>query len=139
MTPAPWVTGHAHLLPRGGLTLDLACGRGRHAYWLASHGWPVIALDRDREAIDYLQGEASARHLAILAAVRDLESGPLSLGTGLFDAIVVVHYLHRPLFPALLEALRPGGVLVYETFTRTQASRGKPRNPDFLLMDGELR
>jgi SAM-dependent methyltransferase len=55
-----------------------------------------------------------------------------------FDVIVVVHYLHRPLFPALIEALAPGGVLVYETFTRAQAARGKPTNPDFLLEPGEL-
>ena len=53
--------------------------------------------------------------------------------------IVVIHYLHRPLFPALRAALRPGGVLVYETFTRAQAARGKPTNPDFLLQPGELR
>ena len=49
-----------------------------------------------------------------------------------------MHYLHRPLFPALVEALAPGGLLVYETFTRAQAARGKPTNPDFLLESGEL-
>ena len=138
MTPAAWVTDHAPLLPRAGLALDLACGRGRHALWLAARGCSVIALDRDPQLIEELQREAAARRLSILAAVRDLESGSLSIGTGLFDAIVVVHYLHRPLFPSLREALRPGGVLVYETFTRKQAARGKPTNPDFLLMDGEL-
>jgi hypothetical protein len=52
--------------------------------------------------------------------------------------VVVVHYLHRPLFPALIEALSPDGLLVYETFTRAQAARGKPTNPDFLLQPGEL-
>jgi hypothetical protein len=52
--------------------------------------------------------------------------------------IVVVHYLHRPLFPSIVGALRPGGVLVYETFTRAQAARGKPTNPAFLLEAGEL-
>ena len=56
-----------------------------------------------------------------------------------FDVIVVVHYLYRPLFPALRAALRPGGLLVYETFTRAQAQRGKPTNPAFLLEPGELR
>ena len=56
--------------------------------------------------------------------------------TAAFDVIVVVHYLHRPLFPQLLAALRPGGVLVYETFTTAQAARGKPTNPDFLLRPG---
>jgi hypothetical protein len=52
--------------------------------------------------------------------------------------IVVVHYLHRPLFPALIEALAPNGLLLYETFTTAQAARGKPTNPDFLLKPGEL-
>jgi len=52
---------------------------------------------------------------------------------------VAVHYLHRPLFPHLLAALRPGGILVYETFTQAQARRGKPTNPAFLLEPGELR
>jgi len=53
--------------------------------------------------------------------------------------VVVVHYLHRALFPALKNALRPGGLLVYETFTRAQAQRGRPTNPDFLLEPGELK
>ena len=61
-----------------------------------------------------------------------------TLSGGVFDVIVVVHYLHRPLFPSLVNALRPGGVLVYETFTRAQAARGKPTNPAFLLEPGEL-
>ena len=51
---------------------------------------------------------------------------------------VVTHYLHRPLFPLLVKALRRGGVLVYETFTRAQAARGRPTNPAFLLEPGEL-
>ena len=139
MPPAAWVTEHAHLLSRSGLALDVACGRGRHAFWLASHGCSVIALDRDAEAIDQLQREAASRRLPIIGAVRDLESGSPSIGTGLFDTIVVVHYLHRPIFPSLIDALRPGGVLVYETFTRQQAARGRPTNPAFLLMEGELR
>jgi SAM-dependent methyltransferase len=70
--------------------------------------------------------------------VVDLESSEVSLGDAAFDVIVGVHYLHRPLFPALLQALRPGGLLIYETFTRAQAQRGRPTNPDFLLEPGEL-
>ena len=56
----------------------------------------------------------------------------------LYDVVVVVHYLHRALFPALIAALAPGGVLVYETFTVAQAARGRPTNPAFLLEPGEL-
>ena len=69
----------------------------------------------------------------------DLEGAPPPLGDAAYDVIVVTHYLHRPLFPSLLAALRPGGTLVYETFLRAQAARGRPTNPDFLLEPGELR
>ena len=139
MTPAAWLTEHAHLLPPRGTALDVACGRGRHALWLAERGLSVVALDRDADAIRDLQAQATARGLPIAAAVRDLESGSPSLGTEAFDTIVVVHYLHRRLFASLLDALLPGGLLIYETFTRAQARRGKPTNPDFLLEEGELR
>jgi len=68
----------------------------------------------------------------------DLENGDAGLGVEAADVIVVVHYLHRPLFPALISALRPRGLLIYETFTHAQALRGKPTNPAFLLAPGEL-
>jgi len=68
----------------------------------------------------------------------DLEAIDSSLGVAAYDLVVVTHYLHRPLFPAILAALRPGGTLVYETFTRAQAARGRPTNPEFLLEPGEL-
>lgn len=137
--PARWLTDHRHLLPRSGDALDVACGRGRQAYWLAAQGFVVRAFDRDREAIDAVNAEATRRGLAVVAETRDLESGEPRLGVATFDVIVVMNYLHRPLFPALLAALRPEGVLVYETFTRDQALRGRPTNPEFLLDPGELR
>ncbi len=136
--PAVWLTAHAHLLPLTGKALDLACGRGRHALWLAARGLSVCALDRNLTALAELEQSAAARRLNISTRVVDLEEDGGGLGNAEFDAIVVVHYLHRPLFPAILSALRPGGVLVYETFTRAQATLGKPTNPDFLLESGEL-
>jgi SAM-dependent methyltransferase len=139
VTPAAWLTEHADLLPPRGTALDVACGRGRHALWLAARGLSVVALDRDADAIRELQAAATTRRLPIVAAVRDLESGSPSLGIDTFDTIVVVHYLHRLLFASLIDALRPGGLLIYETFTQAQARRGKPTNPDFLLQEGELR
>jgi SAM-dependent methyltransferase len=139
MTPARWLTDHRHLLPRAGTALDVACGRGRNAIWLAENGFDTRAVDRDVEAIDWINEEARRRRLAVIAEVVDLEQHDVSLGHASFDVIVVVHYLHRPLFPALIRALRAGGVLVYETFTRAQADRGKPTNPAFLLEEGELR
>lgn len=138
MNPSSWLPLNRDLLPTGGLALDLACGRGRHALWLAAAGFAVEAMDRDREAIEAVNAEALSLSLPVLAQVRDLEAPGASLGAERYDVIIAVHYLHRPLFPAIIEALRPGGLLLYETFTREQAARGKPTNPDFLLLPGEL-
>jgi SAM-dependent methyltransferase len=137
-TPESWLVQHADLLPRHGRALDVASGRGRHALWLAERGLTTLAVDRDADAVRELNDVAGARQLPLRAEVRDLERGGHPFRGSAFDVIVVVHYLHRPIFPALIEALAPGGVLVYETFTRAQAARGKPTNPDFLLESGEL-
>ena len=135
----PWLERHAPLLPGAGRALDVACGRGRNALWLAARGLTVDAVDRDADAIAALQAAALDRGLAVHARVVDLESGIPDIPAAAYDVIVVTHYLHRPLFPALVAALTPGGLLVYETFTRAQALRGKPTNPAFLLEPGELR
>jgi SAM-dependent methyltransferase len=136
--PSPWLTSHAHLLPHAGDALDVACGSGRHALWLAERGLRTTAIDRDAGTIERLAAEAARRTLALTTDVVDLESGTFTFPPNAYDVIVVVHYLHRPLFPSLIGALRPGGVLVYETFTRAQATRGRPTNPAFLLDAGEL-
>jgi SAM-dependent methyltransferase len=137
-SPSSWLVQHAGLLPREGRALDVASGRGRHALWLAERGLTTLAVDRDAQAIRELNEAARERQLPLRAEVRDLEGGEHPLPASTFDLVVVVHYLHRPLFPALIDALRPGGLLVYETFTRAQAACGKPTNPEFLLEDGEL-
>ena len=137
--PARWLTDHANLLPSSGTALDLACGSGRHALWLAERGLAVRAVDRNAEAIASLAAEARRRGLSVSAELQDLETDDAELARESLDLIVVVHYLHRPLFPTLISALRPGGLLVYETFTQAQARRGKPTNPAFLLAPGELR
>jgi SAM-dependent methyltransferase len=116
----------------------VACGRGRNALWLAERGFRTLAVDRDADAVRALNEEAARRVWPLCAEVRDLEGGRVALEPSAYDVIVVVHYLHRPLFPGLIEALRPGGVLVYETFTRAQAARGKPTNPAYLLEPAEL-
>jgi len=136
--PSAWLSGQRSLLPVAGESLDVACGSGRHAIWLAEQGFRTVAVDRDVAAIEALSREATRRGLSIRAQVVDLETGEPFLEPDSFDLIVVVRYLHRPLFPSLVSALRRGGVLVYETFTRAQAARGKPTNPAFLLEPGEL-
>ena len=127
------------LLPGAARVLDVACGRGRHALFMAGAGFGVDAIDRDSEAIAEVQEQARQRGLVVNAAVVDLETHPPpSLGDGRYDCVLVFNYLHRPLFPALRRAVKRGGLIVYETFTVRQAERGHPQNPDFLLRDGEL-
>lgn len=137
--PAEWLLDNRDLWPHQGLVLDVACGKGRHAILLAQTGLQVRAIDRSAEAIDALRQESETRGLQIDAAVVDLETDPPpSLGQSLYDAVLVVNYLHRPLMPAIRAAVKPGGRIFYETFTTGQAERGHPRNPAFLLRDGEL-
>ena len=133
-----WLLRSARWLPSSGQVLDVACGAGRHALLLASVGFDVHAVDRDAETVDWLSRTAHRVGLSVDAAVVDLEQDAVDLGTDRYDAILVFRYLHRPLFPALTRALRPGGLLLYETFTVGHAARGKPANPDFLLKSGEL-
>lgn len=132
-TPSGWVTRWARLIPRGEV-LDLACGTGRHARYLASLGHDVTALDRDGEALAALAGVARVTTLKA-----DLEDGsPWPLGGRRFAGIVVINYLHRPLFPHLLASLAEGGVLIYETFALGNERYGRPSNPHFLLRAAEL-
>lgn len=126
-----WVARWSALLPPGARVLDLACGSGRHLRWLAERGFAVTGVDRDEQALQAL------RELAEIV-VADLEGGPWPLEGRWFDAVVVTHYLWRPLLPRIVEALAPGGTLVYETFARGQETIGRPSRPEFLLEPGEL-
>lgn len=122
------------------VALELAAGRGRNAWWLATvAGCRTLAVDFDARALDELGRRARDAGVNLDTRCQDLEAPSASLERDAFDVIVVTRYLHRPLFPAILAALRPGGVLVYETFTAGQARLGKPTNPAFLLEPGELR
>ena len=137
--PSAWLVDNAGLLKRGGRVLDVACGSGRQALWLAAAGFEVTAIDRDAEKIGRLKDTADRLGLSITVGVADLETDPPpSLGSQIYDAVVVFNYLHRPLMPAIREAVKTGGRIFYETFTRRQAERGRPRNPAFLLEEGEL-
>jgi tellurite methyltransferase len=137
--PSAWLIANLDLLPFRGDALDVACGRGRHAIALARAGLAVHAVDRDAEALAALRSAAERQRLRIAIQRLDLESGTADLGHETYDVITVFNYLHRPLFPALLAALRPAGLLLYETFTVEQAARGRPTDPRFLLEQGELK
>jgi SAM-dependent methyltransferase len=130
---SPWVRRHAPLIPPGEV-LDLACGGGRHARWLAALGHPVLALDIDPLAL----ARAAGPGITTLQADLEGEGALWPCAAGRFAGIVVTNYLHRPLLPDLLASLAPNGVLIYETFAIGNALFGKPSNPAFLLQAGEL-
>ncbi|MEX2629836.1 MAG: class I SAM-dependent methyltransferase [Tistlia sp.] len=131
-TPSAWIARFAALVPAGGPVLDLAAGGGRHSRLFLGRGHSVVALDRD---VSTLAPIADPR-LEVVAA--DLEAGRFPLAGRRFAAVVVTNYLHRPLLPALVEAVAPGGLLLYETFAQGNEAFGRPSNPDFLLAPGEL-
>ncbi|HYG89796.1 MAG TPA: methyltransferase domain-containing protein [Azospirillum sp.] len=133
--PSAWVERFAPLVPAGGSVLDLACGSGRHLRLFHRRNHPVVGIDIDLRGVADLTGTPGVELLAA-----DLEQGtpwPLPAERR-FAGIVVTNYLHRPLFPAILAALAPGGVLLYETFAMGNGRFGKPSSPSFLLRQGEL-
>ena len=105
--PLPFLVDAVSLLPPG-RALDLACGTGRHAIWLAERGWNVTAIDGSEVAIEALLG----RGVPVDARVEDIEAADFRIPAGPYDLIVDTFFLHRPLFPQIREALRPGGVAV---------------------------
>lgn len=132
LAPSPWVIRFSDLVH--GAILDLACGAGRHTRYFAERNLSVTALDRDISRLGTL-----ADHPAVTARAIDLETDPpWRPETDSFDTIIVTNYLWRPLLGNLIAALKPGGVLIYETFALGNEAYGKPSNPDFLLRPGEL-
>jgi rhodanese-related sulfurtransferase len=113
--PSPWLLANVHLAPRGARTLDVACGRGRHALLLAAAGYSVRALDRDPGLVARLNGLARRQQLPLDAEVRDLEGAGADLGAEEWELVLLFDCLPRPLFPSLVRALKPGGVLLCET------------------------
>ena len=118
---------NAHLLPPSGRALDLACGRGASALWLAARGWEVHAWDLSSVAIERLQAEAVSRGLDVHTEVRDVVARPP--GPETFDLILVSHFLERDLVPVLIGALRPGGLVFYQTFV-AETHRGRGPGPE---------
>jgi dihydroneopterin aldolase len=140
--PAQFLIQQLHRLPKGKV-LDLASGSGRHALFLASLGYQVEAVDRDEQALAQLSAGAKLRRLTCISSrVCDLEQPPTqepTLGHEAYDGILVFFYLSRPLFPYLIHALKPGGVLLYETFTiENHIQRRHPKRREFCLAPCEL-
>jgi SAM-dependent methyltransferase len=121
----------AGLIAANATVLDVAAGSGRHSRFFAERGHKVTALDRDTSRL--------APYPGVEIVHAELEDGsPWPLPGRTFAAVVVTNYLHRPLFATLLDALAPGGVLLYETYMEGNERFGEPSRPAFLLKDGEL-
>jgi SAM-dependent methyltransferase len=135
-SPALVLAENAHLLPHAGHALDLACGLGGNALFLARRGFAVSAWDISTVAIAKLTAQALTLGLVVDAQARDVETGGLPWAA--FDVVVVSHFLCRPLAGPIMDSLTPGGLLFYQTYTRAKISPHGPRNSDFLLADNEL-
>lgn len=125
-----------HLLPKTGNALDLACGRGGNALLLAAQGLTVTAQDISPVAIAQLSQTAQHSGLNIRAEVRDVLQHPPAATQ--YDVMVVSYYLERALAAKLINALKPGGLLFYQTWCRQKTAGRGPSNPDYLLADNEL-
>ncbi len=125
--------------------LDLACGNGRNGLSLIKHNIPVVFSDVDKVALEAVEDSLSTadyrqhKSLATLWSIDFEQPSSHPLQDGQFGGIIVFRYLHRALMQGIRQALIPGGILVYETFTVDQPKYGRPNNPEFLLRHGELQ
>ncbi len=134
--PARVLTEHAHLLPKSGVALDLACGQGGNALFLARRGLAAHAWDISRIAIDELQRQAVAENLEIQTSIRDVSEHPPDPGS--FDVICVSFYLEQTITRQIIEALKPQGLLFYQTFIHEKVTDEGPGNPAYRLGPNEL-
>jgi 2-polyprenyl-3-methyl-5-hydroxy-6-metoxy-1,4-benzoquinol methylase len=128
--PVKLITDYAKLAT-GSHALDIACGMGRHSKYLASLGFEVDALDISNVALEPLK-EIPHIH------AKEVDFDTYSLPKEKYDLIVCTYYLERKLFPQMIEALKPNGMILFETFLQHPDNERAPSNPDFMLKEGEL-
>lgn len=133
-----WVlSSYAYLLPGNGTAVDVASGRGGNALYLAASGLQTTAIDISPVGLEQLQATAQQRSLAIHTRAEPVSEG--SLGEAQWDVVVVSNYLQRDLFAGIARALKPDGLLFYETFVKNKCdSSAGPGNPEYLLDNNEL-
>jgi len=135
--PSQVLIDNAHLLPSVGLVLDLACGLGGNALYLAKKGLEVKAWDISPVAVKKLRKKSQEQgFLNLDAQVVDVEN--FDWPKAKFDVIIVSRFLQRFLCPLIFEAIKPGGLLFYQTFTQEKVSEIGPSNPEYLLGKNEL-
>ena len=126
---------YAGLFP-GQRVVDIAMGNGRDALYLASRGLRATGLERSREAIALARGSMGAKGLSMDIVNGDAAALPFKEGS--FHGVIVFYFLLREIAPDIAALLGRGGILMYETFLKRQNEVDRPRNPAFLLDDGEL-
>jgi len=131
--PTPLLIETAKILAPG-RALDLACGAGRNALWLAEHGWDVTAVDGSSEAIEILRSRAVERGLKIDAIVADLEKGEFEIEPSRWDLIAICYYLQRNLFEPAKRGVKPGGILISVVHVSEPGQEPTPHS----LRPGEL-
>jgi len=125
------------LFPRGGNALDFAGGAGRHAIWLAKQGWDVTLIDLSETGVEQARQNAGPLASHIRFVIDDLTQFRTSQMQ--FDVVMGFFYLEREIFPEIVKAMRPGGVLLYKTYTTDQLKLpGGPKDAEHLLAPGEL-
>lgn len=127
---------NSFLLPPGGQALDLACGLGGNALFLAERGLQVEAWDISPVALALLQQQAAARRLVLSTKTVDVRSAVFPRNA--FDVVVVSRFLDRTICHAIMNSMKSGGLLFYQTFTAEKSSAQGPSNPDYLLQRNEL-
>jgi tellurite methyltransferase len=133
--PTPFLREHWALLPRG-RALELAMGEGQNTIFLARQGFSVTGVDISEVAVERSQRRAQRAGVSIEAHCLDLRNASLPADT--YDVVACFYYLQRDLLPQIVNTLRTGGMVIYETFTSEQAQYGHPTNPAYLLRPNEL-
>lgn len=132
-TPASVLENNVHLLSHHGQALDLACGRAGNAQLLATKNFQVDAFDLSPNVINALK---QYDQTSINPQVWNSEEDTLKISY--YDVIVVSYFLQRDLFPTIIQALKPKGLLFYQTWSQESVDSSGPRNPNFRLRQGEL-
>ncbi len=133
--PVPFLRKYVKLLPRG-RALDVAMGEGRNAVFLAQQGFRVDGCDISEVAVRRCQDFAREVGVQVRGFVVDLTTW--TIRENVYDVILCFYYLQRSLIPQIIQGLRPGGMIVYHTYTIDQLRYGSPRNPEYLLQYNEL-
>jgi tellurite methyltransferase len=131
---------YTHLIPNSGTGLDLACGLGQNSIFLTKHGLKMNGWDYSAAGLEQMAHHCSLQKVEVNQQCIDLTNTPWP--NQKFDLICITAFLDRTLCPQILSHLKPGGILVYQTFNQVPDIAGetlsKPRRPKFLLTKGEL-